>query len=368
MQDNDNSSEELDTDTDAETMMIPSCNENNTDGMCDDDDEDDCEYEARKRYYSQNAAKINARYMNYRKSLTNSVRGSLMEFSVPEENNSNENTRAEPGSNVVPIRPVHSNQRLKKYMQQQRVSNSGRRAAFNPPANSTASNPNDVRIRPGVRFNGNYRQMHTMYHNTNSHIDGAGYAMPSLFHIRRFMSTIDAASFVNAPLNLESIEFNLRNSLIKRCSDKYRKSHHHRHHYHHHNKQTANNHSDSANVKCGNLFLDYIVYLTSYRLFLNKMLLLLNFSFFLNMCGLSVVIIYIQTLYIHKAALFKPTTSMSHQSATTNTKQSNPTSDSLNATYILCLAGLMGGLGTSHSHSSLQSKRIETPRVAYLLT
>lgn len=43
-----------------------------------------------------------------------------------------------------------------------------------------------------------------------------------LMNTRRFVSTVDAASFLNFPLNLESVEHNLRNSIIKKNSDFYR--------------------------------------------------------------------------------------------------------------------------------------------------
>ena len=43
-----------------------------------------------------------------------------------------------------------------------------------------------------------------------------------LMNTRRFVSTFDAANFLNFPLNLESVEHNLRNSIIKKNSDFYR--------------------------------------------------------------------------------------------------------------------------------------------------
>ncbi len=255
-----------------------------------------------KNYFSQNAGKINTRYLNYRSSLTNSVRGSLLECSVPENDeeaySNNENLSiTESASRRVSNNYQNQQQRLKKYLNTHRSNKNsyggpGRRP-FMPPTNSTASNPNNVCVGNNLRHGtdtvaNRIGNVHAMYNanNAGSQADGAGYAVPSIYHIRRFMSTIDAASFLNAPLNLESVEFNLRNSLVKKCSDTYRKNHHHNHHGHRSQRHRAS--------KTSTLFLDYLTYLTSYRLLFNGMLLVLAVSFFLSMCGTGAVLFYIR--------------------------------------------------------------------------
>jgi hypothetical protein len=333
-----NNSNTNNNDLDSEEHDTQNNSDNTIDDLNDMDDDDDVGVgldptSPSKNYFSQNAGKINTRYLNYRSSLTNSVRGSLLECSVPENDEESFGGGDDDHMSTVSARQrSHSQQqqRLKKYMSAQRSTNptaGGGRKAFMPPANSTASNPNNLRsVRHhgiGGRFggaaagNGAVGGANGVAVSTaGQHVDGAGYAGPSIYHIRRFMSTIDAASFFNAPVNLESVEFNLRNSLVKKCSDTYRKNHRHHSAINHHGTRTHH-----KSPKCSTLFLDYLTYLTSYRLLLNGMLLVLALSFFLNMCGLCVVVFYIREL------------SMS--------KQLEPH----HATQVLSLIGFMGGLG-----------------------
>ena len=112
----------------------------------------------------------------------------------------------------------------------------------------------------------------------------------SSLNLRRFISIADGASFYNAPFNLEPIEFNLRNSLIKKCSDSYRRhqSFRNKSHHHHHEKW------------CPTLFFNYLSYLTSFKLLANYLLLMLNVSFLFVIVGICVPLIYLSELVVLK--------------------------------------------------------------------
>lgn len=93
---------------------------------------------------------------------------------------------------------------------------------------------------------------------------------PQLINTRRFVSTVDAAGLINFPLNLESIEYNLRNSLIKKNSDYYRR-----------NNKSSGNEEKSSHV----LFVQYLGYLFNFKVFFNPLLFFINLSFFFNIAG-----------------------------------------------------------------------------------
>ena len=148
---------------------------------------------------SNNNAYKFSRYLSYRNSLTNSVRGSLMECSVPEDR--------EEGTDGFSGMEDGGDDENRKYGQQRpRVRQKGRfftvkagggGAGGMGPQNSTASNPNEIKLnRPS-----NNRRILAQ--------------MPQLQNIRRIISTVDAASFYNIPLKLETIDYNLKNCLIK---------------------------------------------------------------------------------------------------------------------------------------------------------
>ena len=271
-----------------------------------------------KQFVSSSKAANQTRYLHYRNSLANSVRGSLLECSVPEndeEENEDESLNEEDAatsrrvSNSSSSNNNTNQQRLKKYLNSQRTQRQQSSRRFvQPPANSAASNPNEVRMKvrslkaAAASGNNGFSQK------TENNQDTAGYAIPSLLTVRRFMSTMDAGGFLNAPLNLEPVEYNLRYSLVKKCSDIYRKKHH------------GGKHTSTSN---GMLFLDYLAYLTNYRLLINGLFLFLSLSFGLNMCGLCVVLMYVREVCLQNTGVFS----------------------SLQATFVLALIGFMGGVG-----------------------
>ena len=234
------------------------------------------------------------RYLSYRNSLTNSVRGSLMECSVPEDKeDEDQNMSSQNDDDEL----VNRNGK--------RTSNSRPRRKYQQ--GSYQAKRNNVNKKNG-KMNGN------SINNRNNKInpDDVGYVMPSLLNIRRYISMIDGFSFFNVPFNLESVEFNLRNSLIKKCSDRYRKSH----------NQANINYSKKSKLNFLYLFSDYLSYLTSIQLLKNKILLMLNLSFLFSMIGMCVPLLYIMEYSQLMAGLTR-----------------------LQSLYILCLIGLTTGIG-----------------------
>jgi hypothetical protein len=134
----------------------------------------------------------------------------------------------------------------------------------------------------------------------------------SPINLKRFISNTDSASFYNVPFNLEPIEFNLRNSLIKKCSDVYRK------------QQSFRNKSKSHDKRCSTSFFNYLSYLTSIKLFKNSILMMLNISFLFVMIGMCVPLIYLKELVVHKS-----------QGKVSKTE----------SVYFLSMVGLMIGIG-----------------------
>ena len=109
--------------------------------------------------------------------------------------------------------------------------------------------------------------------------------------MKRFISNVDGASFYNAPFNLEPIEFNLRNSLIKKCSDVYRKQQ---------SKLKPNE------KRCTSSFFNYLTYLTSVKLLKNSILLMLNVlkigfssSYFMRVQDFSTVYVFKEVKYLY---------------------------------------------------------------------
>lgn len=190
-----------------------------------------------------------SRYFSYRSSLTNSVRGSLLEYTVPEDGVHNEFD-----TNNLDSASIN----------------------FNKPRYLRYSN--NLRARSGNRLNQKSNSQNTtLRSNRNINSDGLfSLTFNSLLmNTRRFVSTIDASGFFNFPVNLESVEHNLRNSLIKKNSDYYRR-----------------NNRSSSNKNNTTLFLQYLKYLVNFDLFFNSLLFLLNLSFFFNIIGFYVLIVY----------------------------------------------------------------------------
>lgn len=217
-----------------------------------------------------------SRYLSYRNSLANSVRGSLMECSVPEDReNEDELHSGVDGSSHDEDEILNNSSAAETSIRNKQMNNSGkRRRVKSQLGNRGHLGPNGTSPYTNLR-NHNNRINNTL----NSGVNGApghnendsGYAMPTLTNIRRFLSIMDSSSFYNAPMNLESVEFNLRNSLIKKCSDSYRKNHKYSKKGHDHDRLS--------------LFLSYLSYLTSFKLFKNALLVVLNLSFFFNIIG-----------------------------------------------------------------------------------
>ena len=145
--------------------------------------------------------------------------------------------------------------------------------------NTTKENPNNSR-KKAERPNGHDKN-HLASSGYNKHRKNA-----SLINMKRFISNVDGASFYNAPFNLEPIEFNLRNSLIKKCSDVYRK------------QQSKLKPSEK---RCTSSFFNYLTYLTSVKLFKNSILLMLNVSFLFVIIGMCVPLIYLSEFVLFKS-------------------------------------------------------------------
>ena len=202
----------------------------------------------------------NSRYLSYRNSLTNSVRGSLMEFSVPEDR---EEDVAGDGTSVYDEDEVNRRYSQRKRRRYNRVLNTNHniKNQISTPVNSTV-NPTDT-----------IKTKTTHGNNNASPSANLGVMLHScLMNVRRFVSTIDASSFINAPINLESIENNLKNKLIIENNSVYRRNN---------NKINLSYEDKNGFV----VFLYYFAYIMNYQLFTNKILFILNFSFFLNIIG-----------------------------------------------------------------------------------
>lgn len=312
-------------------------------------------------YFTSNQNKVNtglknSRYLSYRNSLTNSMRGSLMECSVPEDREEEEteiNSGGDGNSSVNDDEDCCNqadknaiNRRLsQRHVKRRPHFNSQRSASFRcksnnnyskmdsnaTPLNSSVSHPcdNNNKIQ-----NGNLNKAMEMTCPLETSTHGVGYVMPSFLNIRRFISTIEGSSFYNIPVNLETVEYNLRNSLIKKCSDFYR-------------KQQKLNRSCSESSR-STLFLDYLAYLTSFKLFENKILFLINVSFLLNMVGLCIVLVFISEYSIKVNVNVSRTQSI----------------------YVLCLIGLTMGFGRVISTISykVNESNAKSRLFAYVLT
>jgi MFS family permease len=237
------------------------------------------------------------RYLSYRNSLTNSVRGSLIECSVPEDKEEDQNMSSQNDDDELFNRTSSSGKRpnyrnKRKYQQ----------GTYQAKRSNVNRNNN--------RMNGNSTINKNRISKQNP--DDVGYVIPSLLNIRRYISIIDGFSFFNVPFNLESVEFNLRNSLIKKCSDRYRKRHH----------QANNYSSKKSKLSFLYLFSDYLSYLTSVQLLKNKILLMLNLSFLFSVIGIFVPLLYIMEYSQLMAGLTR-----------------------LQSLYILSIIGLSTGIG-----------------------
>lgn len=328
--------------TEEDTQTSPlELNQNLEEASCNSDSDE--ESIPPSNYFASNLNKVNtglknSRYLSYRNSLTNSVRGSLMECSVPECREDDENTEINSGGdgNSSLNEDDEENQKSnvnRKYSNRQ----SRRRAQFGAQRSasyyckSTGFKYNkDTSKQNGLSANNTNNNINNNRIDSSNTNTGVGYALPCLFNLRRFISTIEASSFYNMPINLETVEYNLKNSLIKKCSESYR-------------KQQRLNRSETAN---STLFLDYLSYLLSTRLLANKLLLALNLSFLLNIIGFLVVITNICE-YCGKFEL-----------------------NSTQSVYVLCLIGLMSGLGRIVSTISykVNESNAKSRIFAYVLT
>lgn len=189
-----------------------------------------------------------SRYFNYRSSLTNSVRGSLLEYTVPEDG-------------LVPNDTYDMNN-----LDSASINFKGRRAHGHRSGRLG---------RAGYATNGNYGPNGRSRKDTGNGASDELFSLtfnPALMNTRRFVSTIDANGLLNVPVNLEAVEHNLRNSLIKKNSEHYRRSS---------RKSPAGNAEPASSA----LFPAYVSHVLGLNLFFNPLLVLLNVSFFFNIIG-----------------------------------------------------------------------------------
>lgn len=237
--------------------------------------DDDKEIQAHKNYLRKtgntnaNVFKM-SRYLSYRNSLTNSVRGSLMECSVPEDREEQDVASGDIDNSGVyddddendstlnrNVNVKRSSQHRKKIRRLQRL-----QEVKNSPLNTIKTTNNDTNVKnvSNNKFLTNGDARNTTLRSTP-------------ISARRFISTIEGSSFFNLPFNLETVENNIKNSFISKKSNYYRKNQLKSVYY---NKDTKNT---------STLFLLYLGYITNFKLFLNPLLMILNFAFFLNIIG-----------------------------------------------------------------------------------
>ncbi len=193
-----------------------------------------------------------SRYMSYRNSLTNSVKGSLMECSVPEDQEDEEEGDDDHNGNLnysksTPVRSHHLHHHHYRH---------GHGYTYHHHRKSThhrlTNTPNT-----------------TVINNNNNNVNNVNNKI-ILYNerIRKFntLSIIDTSSLVNLPLNTKTLYFNLNNSFIKKR-----------------NKMTSKNNNNSC-AKTVN-FLNYLKYLFDRNLFLNSLIFLINFTFSISLIG-----------------------------------------------------------------------------------
>ena len=251
---------------------------NRYDEVDDDDEEDyyeeneldDKEIQAHK---SQLSRKLNStsnnpnsnvykmsRYLSYRNSLTNSVRGSLLECSVPEDREEHESV-----SNGNDMNDEELNN---KQLDSHRNSSKRRMQRMQE------ANKNNSSLSP-VKSGSDHVGSNNVKYLMNGRNNNSGFRA-TFISARRLISTIDSASFFNLPLNLETIENNIKNSFIVKKSSYYQRNQYQ-------NKTPIYYSSDTKNTST--LFLLYLGYITNFKVFLNPLLMILNFAFFLNIIG-----------------------------------------------------------------------------------
>lgn len=151
---------------------------------------------------------------------------------------------------------------------------------------------------------------------------------------------METGSFYNVPLNLEPIEYNLKNSLTKCFAENYRRQH--------------KNMRKSVYQKKYNLilYLDYLSYLTSFKLFLNPILFVLNASFFLHSAALASVLVHVSEFAVRR----------------TLTSEKPITRDQ--SIQVLGLLGLACGLGrlVSTVAYKVNASNVKSRIFAYVLT
>ncbi len=190
-----------------------------------------------------------SRYLGYRSSLSNSVRGSLMECTVPENDIHNEQDNNLDSASVNFGKPL---QKIARKVNEKRENDQTQIERFND------------KIQPGVG----------LFSLTFNH---------QLMNARRFVSTIDASGFINHPVNLETPEYNLRNSLIKKNSESYRRN------------QKSENTQNTGNSSYA-LFIQYMRSIICADLLLNPLLSVLNLSFLFSTAAVYTIIVYFYKL------------------------------------------------------------------------
>jgi len=225
---------------------------------------------------NSNVYKMN-RYFSYRNSLTSSVRGSLMECSVPEdreetminsangdlindEENDEDNSKENTNLNQNKRMSIQRKKRLQRLFEANLKQNSNSLASTGGGGGGQSKNNNKKA--------------------DNINLDGRNSKNFRMASARRFISTIESSSFFNLPINLETTENNIKNSFITRNKNNHKRLQ---------NKSVSffynNNNNNTDNTNTSTLLLLYLGYVTNFKLFLNPLLMILNFSFFLNIIG-----------------------------------------------------------------------------------
>ena len=223
---------------------------------------------------NSNVYKMN-RYFSYRNSLTSSVRGSLMECSVPEDReetiiNSANGDLINDEENDEDNNKDNTNLNQNKRMSIQRKKRLQRLYEANLKQNS-----NSLASTGGGGGGGQSKNKKA----DNINFDGRNSKNFRMASARRFISTIESSSFFNLPINLETTENNIKNSFITRNKNNHKRLQ---------NKSVSflyNNNNTTDNTNTSTLLLLYLGYVTNFKLFLNPLLMILNFSFFLNIIG-----------------------------------------------------------------------------------
>ena len=218
--------------------------------------------------YFSAASMKSSRYMSYRNSLTNSVKGSLIECSVPEDREEEEeenenNTKNTQKSSAIRHHP---------------------------------HNYHHYRHAHGYNYH-HHHPLHHNYHRKNNHRLNS---TPNTAHVNNLntvnmrifqlnerirkantLSIIDTSSFINLPLNTKTLYHNFHNSFIKnRTSNNSKNTNGSKNS----KKPNKNNNNNNGNLKTVN-FINYLKYLLDKNLFLNAFIFLINFTYSISLIG-----------------------------------------------------------------------------------